>query len=210
MKKNILIIVFLISTIKIYAQHYKFNLVTTYKSENGFYKEKTVFSNKENGSYFLTIREFENQKTAYLDDLKSSYQHQFKIIENTIDGKETTTNFIYLNSQKIKKEETSAATREFKVVQRDSLSKTVNIINYKNEHKKKIIGTATLIIKDSSFNLFPVFRYSCLHPYERFYEFNFNENGIVESYKSLYKNEPIFIYLDYFKDLKEFELKVEI
>ena len=210
MKKYILIIVILISSIKIYAQNYTFNLLTNYKSENGFYEEKAVFSNKENNSYFLTIREFENQKTANLQDLKSFYAHEFKVIEPTKNGKNTTTQFVYVTSYKIKKREDIPTTHDFKIVKSDSLLKTVKITTYRNKHRKKIIDTAEFIIKDSPYNLFPVFRYSCLHPYEDSNDFNFNENGMVESYKGFDENEPIFIYLDYFMNIKEFELKVEI
>ena len=209
MKKYLLLIVILISSINIYAQNYTFNLLTNYKSENGFYQEKAVFSNKENNSYFLIIREFENQKTAYLRDLNSFNTHQFKVIEPTTNGKDTTTQFEYVTSYKIKKRDDIPTTHDFKIVQRDSLLKTVKITTYRNKNRKKIINTAEFKIKDSPYNLFPVFRYSCLHPYEESNDFNFNENGMVESYKGFDGKEPIFIYLDYFMNIKEFELKIK-
>lgn len=209
MKKTMLLIVVLISTMELFSQNYKFNLLTNYKSENGFYKERVVFSNKENGTYFLTIRPFKNQKTAFLIDLKSLYEHQFKVLEGNISGNEITTQFIYLNSYKIKKREDLYKTHSFKVIKQDSVSKTVKMITYLDKRKNKIIDTAELLIKDSPYNLFPVFRFSCLHPYEFHDEFNFNENGMVESYKSFYSKEPINIYLDYYINIKEFEVEVK-
>lgn len=82
MKKPLIFLLFLIFTTHFFAQNYTFNLLTKYASENGFYEEKTVFSNTKDDSYFMVIREMNNIKTAILDDLKSSKQHIFKVIEN--------------------------------------------------------------------------------------------------------------------------------
>ena len=156
----------------------------------------------------MVIKKYKNKTTAYLDDLKSLYTHKFKIIEDTIGSEETTFQFIYEDSYKIT-DRNIAFTHDFKIVKRDSLSKTVKIITYKNHRKKKIINTAELIIKEAAFNLFSVFRYSCLHPYEQSKEFSFNENGIVESYRSLDSKQSVSIFLDYIQHIKEFELRIK-
>ena len=57
------------------AQNYKFNLLTNYKSENGFYKQKIIYSNKNDNSYFLYIYKFKHKNIGEIVDLKNSKQN---------------------------------------------------------------------------------------------------------------------------------------
>jgi hypothetical protein len=71
----------------------------------------------------------------------------------------------------------------------------------------KIIRNSELKIKKYSHNLFPVFRFSCLHPYEDAVEEKNMGTGIVQSYQPNNKKKRTYIYLDYFKEVN-FELEV--
>lgn len=190
------------------AQNYKFNLLTNYKSENGFYKEKIIYSNKNDNSYFLKIYKFKDKNIGEIVDLKNSKHHFFKVIESEGNEKVAYHQFVYENSSNVFYRDLPTVF-DFKVIAKDSLSKTVKLIKYKNKRKKIIIGIAELKIKNIPYKLFSLFRFSCLHPYEYFTNLSFNENGIVESYKSLNTKNPIFIYLDYYSENVDFELKIK-
>jgi hypothetical protein len=200
--KKIIIIFLLLNTLLSFSQQYKFNILTNYKSENAFYKESIVYSNKENDSYFLKLykNNDNNQTIAFLIDLKDSKKHTFKVIESKNDSNDIFFQFVYLKSNDYYTHESLKGHHyEYEVVKKDSLSKTVRM-SLMNE-KKKVIKTSELEFKNYAFNLFPVFRYSCLHPFEFSKNINFNGTGIVQSYKGFDKKKTIYIYLDYFKEV---------
>ena len=203
--KKYLIIFFLLFPLYNFAQKFEFNFLTNYKSENGFYKERTIFSNKDNDNYFLEIKKLKNSKKAYLEDLKNSYIHQFKVLEKSTDNNEPSYQFIYKKSTKVS-HRNIPTTHKFKILKRDSISKIIELVTYKD---KKIISIAELVIEDAPFNLFSLFRYSFLHPYEEYMELKFNENGIVKSYKNSDTDRPVYIFLDYYMDISNFELEVK-
>ncbi len=191
------------------AQNYQFNLLTNYKSENGFYKQKIIYSNKNDNSYFLYIYKFKDKNIGEIIDLKNSKHHFFKVIESEGYEKEIHHQFKYENTSDVFYRDLPNTVFDFKVIAKDSLSKTVKLIKYKNKKKKIITSIAELKIKNIPYNLFSLFRFSCLHPYENFTNLSFGENGIVESYKLLDTKNPIFIYLDYYSENIDFEVKVK-
>lgn len=195
-------------SIKCLAQNYKFNLLTKYKSENSFYKEQNIYSNKNDHSFFLKVYKFGDKITGEIVDLKNSKHHFFKVIENKGIEKDNLLLFKYKSSSNISYRNLPVV-YDFKTLAKDSLSKTIKLITYKNKRKKKIISIAELKIKNSPYNLFSLFRFSCLHPFEYNKSLSYNKNGIVESYKSLNTKNPIFIYLDYYSENVNFEIKVK-
>jgi hypothetical protein len=112
--------------------------------------------------------------------------------------------FIYLSSSKLTHPGIFVENAfEFEIIERDSLTgdKVVKMITYSDKRKKKIVNTAQLKIKNYPTNLFALFRFSCMHPYEHFSKININENGIVESYKSSNYGKPIEMYLEHFSEI---------
>lgn len=201
MKKIILLFLLLIPLLS-FSQQYSFNILTKYKSENSFSKESVVYSNKENDSYFLKLdkNNEKNQTKAFLIDLNNSKKHSFKVIESKNDSNEFFFKFVYLKSQDyFIHEPLKGHYYKYEIVKKDSLSKTVKM-SLMNK-RGKAISTSELEFKNYPFNLFPVFRYSCLHPFEYSKNINFNGTGIVKSYKTFDKKKVIHIYLDYFKEV---------
>lgn len=201
MKKTILLILFF-NTLLSFSQHYKFNILTKYKSMNGFYKGKSIYSNKENNYYFLNIDKINNKISAEILDLKRSRKHRFRVIENISSLNEKSYQFVFLKSIKFKIHEPLKGYRhKFSIISKDSISKVVkmSLVNKKG----KVINNAELKIKNYPFNLFPVFRYICLHPFEFSQNTYFNGTGIVESYTQYNKKnkENVHIYLDFFEEV---------
>jgi len=56
---------------------------------------------------------------------------------------------------------------------------TVNLNSYKNKAKTKLTNSLELKIIKSEMNLFPLFRFICLHPFEYITELNYNGAGLV-------------------------------
>lgn len=200
MKKNIILILIFITPFCL-SQHYSFNILTKYKSENGFYKESVVYSNKANDKYFLKIKKYKNRTIASLIDLDKSKKHSFKVTEIRNNYNEVFFKFTYEESSDYNLDEPLKGYHlVFDVIKKDSLSKTVrmDLVNKRG----KVVGKSELKFKHYEHNLFPVFRYSCLHPFELSKNENFKGKGLVERYKRVNKDNTITIYyLDYFKEV---------
>ena len=56
---------------------------------------------------------------------------------------------------------------------------TVNLNSYKNKAKTKLSNSLELKIIKSEVNLFPLYRFICLHPFEYITELNYNGAGLV-------------------------------
>ncbi|MCK0157909.1 hypothetical protein MWU65_12000 [Cellulophaga sp. F20128] len=198
MKKTI-ILLFLCNSIFCYTQNYKFNILTRYKSSNG-YLETVVYSNKENDNYFLKLKKYKNETIAYLTDLKNLKKHRFKVIESKGKLNEIFFQFVYLDTDIYYINNPFKDNYfKFETEKSDSLSKIVKMSTINK--RQKIINNSELKIKKYSHNLFPVFRFSCLHPYEDAVEKKNIGTGIVQSYTSNNKKNSIYIYLDYFKEV---------
>lgn len=85
--------------------------------------------------------------------------------------------------------------------------KTVRMIKYKNKKRKKVLEEAELIIVKFKTNMFSLFRFSCLHPYEHSKKLNYNQKGIVKSYKPLERRKSYSIYLDLIEEVN-FQINV--
>lgn len=204
MKKTILIIILIVPLLG-KAQVYKFNLLTRYVSTNGFYKENIVYSNKDDDSYFLRLYLNNSKYKAILIDLNQLKQHFFKVTESYDDKNEVFFKFDYLNSNSFKRRPDADNYRfEFEVIKIDS---TFRIVEMKKIfRKKKVISVATLKIKNNPSKLFPLFRFSNLHPHEYNPKMKYYKTGLVESYKSIYKKDTISIKLDYYGEV-DFKLQ---
>lgn len=206
MKKIALIIILLIPLLG-KAQAYNFNLLTRYVSTNGFYKENIVYSNKANDSYFLRLYLHNSKYKAILIDLYRLKQHFFKVTESYNDKNEIFFKFDYLNTNSITmRKDAHIFNFKFDVKKIDSTFKIVEMKTLK--HKKKIISKATLKIKTYPYNMFSLFRFSNLHPYEYNPKMKYDGTGLIESYVGIYKKDTISIKLDFYEEL-DFELKVE-
>jgi len=99
---------------------------------------------------------------------------------------------------------------EYTTIDNDSLNKTIKVDVYKNSKRKKSETSLILQLKKSTVNLFPLFRFSCLHPFEFIQKLNIPGNFMIESGKrtTLFGNKSEHKLL-YYKDVK-FELDIPI
>ena len=163
---------FLLFTNFLCSQNYQFNLIANYEANyDGKKHENVVFSNSNDQSYFLNFQE----KDAYLFDTKRFFRHRFKV-KNNKDGKPV---LVYKNS--IKLDEVNPATEysfKFETIKEDSVQKIIKMIPLRNG---EIVGPeyVELTAKKINSNLFPTFRFACLHLYETRTDININENLVI-------------------------------
>lgn len=206
MKKAILIII-LLSPLFGSAQEYNFNLLTKYVSANGFSKESIVYSNMTNDSYFLKLFKHKKKYKAFIVDLKTLKQHYFKVTESFNDKNEVFFQFDYRNTQSFTIPYNARNfSFDFKKKKTDSTFAIVEMTTLK--YKTEIIGKANLKIKKHPSNLFPLFRFSNLHPFEYNSMMTYPETGLVEKYTRVYEKDTITIKLDFYKDVN-FQLKAK-
>lgn len=227
MKKRILILVVLLTTscasyMLNDGYSYHFNLRTQYKtastnkyttdavneklvdpvSKYGFGNSETIiYSNTNDDSYFLEIYPRSKDSLAAITNLKDKRIHYFKVsdVKKEEDG-EVTFKFKYINSkQGWGPSPLHAHDFEFRITESDSLVKTVLMIEWLNKKREKFITIRQLKIKDFPANMFSVYRFGRLHPYEVHSNINFNQNGIVVSSKRHDINSDYFTYLSKIK-----------
>ncbi|WP_284653109.1 hypothetical protein [Flavobacterium terrisoli] len=206
--KKIFLLLILFGVSIVNAQKYTFNTLTRYSFNSG--GEVVSYTNFDNHTYVLRLIKTEYSFMANLYDYKSMRIHRFNVTE-TKSKEGFLLKFDYDNSTNL----ISSSRREFKkyiydfktIEIKDSIKKvTLNI--YSNSKKKKSIRSYDLEIKNSNDNHFPVFRQSCIHPYEDVEKLNTFENGIVISAKGKTTTGeiPLFKLEEYVK--VDFELDI--
>lgn len=156
----------------LFGQNYQFNLIANYESNyDGKRFEHIVLSNSGDQSFFLALQE----KDAYLFDTKRLFRHNFKVKKGK-DGKPVLT---YRNSIKLDKvNPASDYTYRFETVREDSIQKVIKMIPLKNG---QISGSeyVELVAKKINSNLFPTFRFACMHLYETRTDIDPMENLVI-------------------------------
>jgi len=120
-------------------------------------------------------------QVAYVVDLKALKEHVFTVSESIIEKGLKNIKFTYLKTVKHKFARTTARGIYFDFISmsnNDSVE-TVNLNSYKNKSKTKLSNILELKIIKSEVNLFPLFRFICLHPFEYITEINYNGAGLV-------------------------------
>ncbi len=204
MRKIYYIILFLLFILSSQAQKYEFDLLTKYNSISvNFERESLVYSNSRNQNYFLYVERDSLTKHAKLYDIENKTLHNFSILESK-QKNELFFEFKYLDSKAIN-QVSSFNNYEFdvKTINSDSINKVIKIELFKNKKRKKPEMISVLKVKNSNNNLFPLFRFSCLHPFEFNRNLNIPENVIVESAtETLFSGIKIEHKLLYFKEIK--------
>ncbi|WP_104736059.1 hypothetical protein [Hanstruepera ponticola] len=166
------------------SQTYHFDLISIYKTNyNNEIVEQVVLSNSDNQSYFLSLY----KKNAYLFDTKNRFRHNFKV-KNKKDTKPT---LVYKNSFQLSEEPRANYDFKFETIKEDSISKTFKMIPFINN---KIIETfyIELTAKKTDKNLFPLYRFSCMHLFETRDDIDLNENIIIVSSKVIGESKREF------------------
>jgi hypothetical protein len=182
MRRNNLLylMLFLLFISNIQAQKFEFDLLTKYQSMmKNYIHESVIYSNSKNEKYFLYVDGNTESKNAILYDFANMISHNFKVKESKIQN-EMFFEFEYLNSKNINLENKFGEFElEYKSIGNDSLKKEIKIDIY--DKTKKLRESYVLRVKKSKTNLFPLFRFSCLHPLEFNQNINLPENIMVEN-----------------------------
>ena len=174
---------FLASLTTVFGQKLHFDVMVEYTTtyENSNY-DRSAYAMSSNDNYILKIVSSpDGQKVAYVADLKALKSHEFSITESIIENDLKNIKFTYIKTVKHKFARTTARGIYFdfmSVSNRDGLE-TVNLNSYKNNAKTKLTNSLELKIIKSEVNLFPLFRFICLHPFEYITELNYNGAGLV-------------------------------
>ncbi len=185
----------------VFSQDYRFNLVTNYLIDHQNNKNNSFkYSNINDSNYFLSIHN-NSENNASITDYRIKKVHFLKYKKfQTEEG--VSFEFNYINTTDlIDPKINSNYVAEFENIKQDSLHKTVKMTMYKNKRKKNIAYVIELIIKNHQKKLFPLYRISCLHPFEQMLSLDYGEKGIVESSKLIGKRK-METQLDYYQEIE--------
>ena len=174
---------FLASLTTVFGQKLHFDVMVEYTTtyENSNY-DRSAYAMSSNDNYILKIVSSpDGQKVAYVADLKALKSHEFSITESIIENDLKNIKFTYIKTVKHKFARTTArgVYFDFMSVSNSDGVETVNLNSYKNKSKTKLTNSLELKIIKSELNLFPLFRFICLHPFEYITELNYNGAGLV-------------------------------
>ncbi len=174
---------FLTSFTALFGQKLHFDVMVEYTTtyENSNY-DRSAYAMSSNENYILKIvSSADGQKVAYVSDLKGLKVHEFSITESVIENDLKNIKFTYIKTVKHKFARTTARGIyfDFVSISNNDDVETVNLNSYKNKAKTKLTNSLELKIVKSEVNLFPLFRFLCLHPFEYIKELNYNGAGLV-------------------------------
>ena len=174
---------FLASLTTVFGQKLHFDVMveytTTYENSNF---DRSAYAMSSNDNYILQIiNNPDGTQVAYVVDLKALKEHVFTVSESIIEKGLKNIKFTYIKTVKHKFARTTARGIyfDFMSVSNSDGVETVNLNSYKNKAKTKLTNSLELKIIKSEVNLFPLFRFICLHPFEYITEINYNGAGLV-------------------------------
>jgi hypothetical protein len=179
MKKFYLFSSILLSTIA-FSQTYHFDILTKYSIQNTAKKEileSTNYFNTDDFSYHLRITRSPEAFTGTILDITRKIAHRFSITETKVNG-DYRFQFKYENSF-------SYDTNSFKNLRielsgpPDISSKKFNLKIFPRQRAKKYTVEHQLTLIPANKNLFPMYRVSMMHPYEKMNEVNIPGNYMV-------------------------------
>jgi hypothetical protein len=173
---------FLLYTGSMISQNYNFDLLTKYTTKvNGKSMDHVFYSSTKDPNIFLNISGFSEPSVAFISDFKKGVNHQYKIKKSKENG-EIFITFKYLKTVKTKLPKFYFDYDfKFEEIQTDTLFKKVKVTIFKDSSRNEEITNQTLTMKKSDNNLFPLYRVSCLHPFENLLQLNLTENYLVIS-----------------------------
>lgn len=175
--KSLFVIISLCTTLMNFAQTFEFDLLTRYKlSSDTFSTDKVVYSNRNNPSYFLQVWKHDTTYKAKLINMESLEVHTYNVTTSGEDN-DLMFSFEHVCSEKIKYNK-EFYSYNFEI---DSLQTPTKISVVKGRRKKKTGMYLNVNVEESHYNLFPLFRVSCFHPFEIRKDLKLNGNYLVRS-----------------------------
>lgn len=187
MSKFILIFL-LIPFTTLFGQTLRFDLMVKYSiSLNGFNFERSTFGISTNDNYMMQIfNNHDGSQTAKVFDLKSLKIYEYNLIEEKSNIESGEIKFVYLNTIPFSSYFPNISYErrinfDFEKLSTENDIETLNLTFYKNKSKTKPKGNLELKVLNSELNLFPLFRFTCLHTLECINELNYHKPGLVTS-----------------------------
>lgn len=187
MSKFILIFL-LIPFTTLFGQTLRFDLMVKYSiSLNGFNFERSTFGMSTNDNYMMQIfNNHDGSQTAKVFDLKSLKIYEYNLIEEKSNIESGEIKFVYLNTIPFSSYFPNISYErrinfDFEKLSTENDIETLNLTFYKNKSKTKPKGNLELKVLNSELNLFPLFRFTCLHTLECINELNYHKPGLVTS-----------------------------
>ncbi|MCF1422933.1 hypothetical protein [Mangrovimonas futianensis] len=206
MNKFLLIFVLLPFTM-LFSQTLRFDMMVTYAIDykNSNY-EYSTYGISTNDNYLMNIHNnHDGSQDASVYDFKSMKIHHYKVAHNTSNKADNIDNFDFVYSFTNsfsdyfpKQSYDNNIHFDFKKVATEEDKETVDLIFYKNKAKTRSKSKLELQILNSELNLFPLFRFTCLHPMECIQDLNYDKSGLVLS--AISENETEKYTLKSFKE----------
>lgn len=156
-------------------------------SLNGFNFERSTFGISTNDNYMMQIfNNHDGSQTAKVFDLKSLKIYEYNLIEEKSNIESGEIKFVYLNTIPFSSYFPNISYErrinfDFEKLSTENDIETLNLTFYKNKSKTKPKGNLELKVLNSELNLFPLFRFTCLHTLECINELNYHKPGLVTS-----------------------------
>ena len=170
------------------GQNLKFDVMAKYSTTHNYKtSESTSYAISSDDNYMMRIKNQHDGKVAEVCDLKSLKIHSYTLIESKSNHDEIKYSFKYLYTKSFIRTpiNISAKNFEFESISTSGDYEKVKVSLYKNKSKTKTFGTLELTILKSKINLFPLFRFTCLHTTENLTDFNYAKGGVVTNCKSI-------------------------
>ena len=179
--KRFFLIIFLSSFSLVFGQKLKFDLMAQYSvSNDNSTFERSCYAISSNENFLMQIiNRYDGQQVAKVYDLKSLKSHEFTIMELKSENDIKNYKFTYSKTSAFERKIAGNIYFDFQSVSIIENIETVKLSIYKNKSKTKIINSFELKIIKSEINLFPLFRFNCLHPSEFITELSYAGAGIV-------------------------------
>lgn len=183
---NKLIIIFLLLPFTtLFGQTLRFDVMVKYSiSRNGNNSERSAYGISTNNNYIMQVlNQHDGSQIAHVYDLKSLKRYEFNVIEEKSNNESVKIKFTYSNTSSYSDYYPHPSYVNFNLekVSTENDLEIVKLTFYKNKSKTKANGNFEIKILNSELNLFPLFRFTCLHPAEFINELNYVKPGLVTS-----------------------------
>jgi hypothetical protein len=172
----------------LFGQILKFDVMVTYSIYRyDHYSEKSTYGVSKNNNYIMQVlNNHDGKQTAKVFDLKSLKIYNYNIVEEKLNNESIEIKFVYANTSSFSSYFPDPSSVKnlyfnFEKISDENDIETVKLTFYKNKSKTKPRENFELKIINSELNLFPLFRFNCLHPLECVKELNYVKTGLVTS-----------------------------
>lgn len=153
------------------SQPFLFTQRSEYISGTADYTHKKIlFSNPADDSYIAWFTPTLTGLKLIVTEFRKGRSHYYSIGESTgQDGQDAFRYEFSIDHGMFRKHR--KLYHDFALLEKDSLTSTVEVKTYKSESRKRLLSAITVRMANDPYNQFPLFRVSCLHGSENDYDF---------------------------------------